>query len=120
MEGVPNSVYSQPDLDAWFDAIGTKLPAWIGRLRDVRELGRIANHGQPRYNILGDPQPTHYDWDTGHTPIAMAWLSGNPAFERMVQDNLASYARNGGDGPDSATAELRRLVAELRKLPRAG
>lgn len=106
---LPYGVTTTADLADWVAGAEEELGAWAASLCDVKALDRRVNDGRERRNFLGGVYRAHYDWDTGHAPLALAHLSGNPAFERMVDETAAEWN-------EEQRAKLEHFVRELRAL----
>lgn len=115
--GVPGFVHTAEDLSLWIGYIDNTLPAWIDRLHNVKTLDTLNNDGRQRYNLLNQPTDAHYDEHTGFTPLVVAYLAGNPNFDRMVAQTDPEHGKVRFWQPKSA---VQRLVQHLRAHARFG
>ena len=109
--GLPTAIKRNEQLDAWLAIAESELPRHIGRLRCIEGLDALANDGRPRWTILGEPTLSHYDYQTGFGKLVVAYLAGNPNFERMVVET--DSGTTGGPSPSNS---VHKLAAHLRRL----
>jgi hypothetical protein len=106
---LPYAVTTAAELADWTARAEPELGDWARALCDVKALDRWVNDGRERRNFLGGVYRAHYDWDTGHAPLALAHLARNPAFERMVAETAAEWG-------EEQRAKLEHFVRELRAI----
>ncbi|HJU38654.1 MAG TPA: hypothetical protein VJ724_03715 [Tahibacter sp.] len=97
------------DLAKLLEYIAAKLPPFVGRCLDLRELDRLVNGD--RAEIRGT------EFLSSEGPIALAYLAGNPNFESMVAYAESRYDLTGHTGltPTGRLVEL--LRSRERRLP---
>ena len=106
---LPDALNTAEDLAKWMVTIDAKLPAVLDGMRSIRGLEALANDGSPRRGFDGGPTLSHYDTDTGLSRLVLAYLVGNPNFERMVAETDA--ATYGGASPSNG---VHQVVAYLK------
>lgn len=107
--GLPTAINRSDQMESWLAIAGAELPRHIARLRHIKDLDALANDGRPRRTGLGEPTLSHYDYNTGFGNLVVAYLAGNPNFERMVAETDAGTV--GGPSPSN---NVHKVVAHLR------
>lgn len=97
------SIETADDLVEWTQKIDTRLPAVIDQMHSIQGLDALANDGSPRRGFFGDPTLSHFDTETGLSRLVLAYLAGNPNFERMVAETDAECY--GGASPKNPVHE---------------
>ncbi|MFM2450561.1 MAG: hypothetical protein RIS44_3011 [Pseudomonadota bacterium] len=107
---LPSPIETADDVSEWLEKTESRLPGLLRDLRSINGLDSLANDGSPRQTMFGDPTLSHFDGETGFSRLVLAYLSGNPAFDRMIAETDAGYS----DGP-SPSNSVHRVVEYLRK-----
>lgn len=102
--GGSSSIQTADDLAEWIEKIDTRLPALIDQMHSIPGLDALANDGSPRRGFSGEPTLSHYDTTTGMSRLVLAYLAGNPNFERMVAETDAETY--GGASPKNPVHEV--------------
>lgn len=104
MVTLPDGLSTAQLLTEWTAIIDAKLPLLLDNLRTIQGLEALANDDSPRFSFNGDPTLSHYDTETGHSRLVLAYLVRNPRFERMVAETDAGCY--GGASPTNGVHEL--------------
>ena len=93
---LPCHIRTKEDMAAWLAEIKAKLPELVARLHSIKELDQLANNGGALREVSAAlPMVKHCDFATGISRLVLAYLAGNPNFQRMVDEVDADY----DDGP---------------------
>lgn len=104
------AIQSVRHIEAFLKFAGRKLPAHIERCGDLHELDRLINGDRTRIDGV--------EFVSAEGPIVLAWLTGNPNFDSMVEYADSRYDRREieGDTPIVRLADhLRRTVPVPRR-----
>jgi hypothetical protein len=103
---LPSFIGTPQQQQAWEEALARELPALVRDLHSIRRLDALANTG-PRVGPLGGLAISHFNLDTGHAPLVLAYLARSPRLEEMLRE-IEEHP-----SPDSRASSLR-LLEHLR------
>lgn len=113
--GWPTFIMTNEDRERVLSGMRERLPGVLRAIHDLKTLECLVNDGSPRHGFNGEPTLSHWDYNTGFSRLILAWLAGNPAFNRMIRETDES--ERDGPKPDSLVQQFAaRLRAEVPPL----